>query len=106
MLFAAIITLGLVVAPWLWLITILALLRAIPTALARPLLVAHLARVVPTAHQTAIFSLFPTAGNVGGLVFPLLAAGVVSQGIGAAFAIGALAYGASFAAGLKLGRAR
>jgi MFS transporter, DHA1 family, multidrug resistance protein len=106
MLFAAIITLGLVVAPWLWLIAILALLRAIPTALARPLLIAHLARVVPTAHQTAIFSLFPTAGNVGGLVFPLLAAGVVSQGIGAAFAIGALAYGASFAAGLKLGRAK
>jgi predicted MFS family arabinose efflux permease len=106
MLFAAIITLGLVVAPWLWLIALLALLRAVPTALSRPLLIAHLARVVPTAHQTAVFSLFPTAGNVGGLVFPLLAAAVVGQGIGAAFAVGALAYGASFAAGLKLGRTK
>jgi MFS transporter, DHA1 family, multidrug resistance protein len=106
MLFAAAITVGLAVAPWLWLIAVLALARAIPTALARPLLVTHLARVVPTAHQTGVFSLFPTAGNVGGLVFPLLAAAVVGQGIGAAFAVGALGYGASFAAGLKLGRVR
>lgn len=106
MLFAAAVTVGLVFAPWLWLIAVLALLRAVPTALARPLLFAHLARVVPTAHQTAIFSLFPTAGNVGGLVFPLLAAAVVGQGIGAAFAVGALGYAASFAAGLKLGRMR
>ena len=106
MLFAVAVTVGLAVAPWLWLIAILALLRAIPTALARPLLVAHLARVVPAAHQTGVFSLFPTAGNVGGLVLPLLAAAVVSQGVGAALAIGALGYGASFAAGLKLGRQR
>ena len=42
----------------------------------------------------------------GGLVFPLLAAAVVGQGIGAAFAVGALGYAASFAAGLKLGRTR
>ena len=106
MLFAAAITVGLAVAPWLWLIAVLALLRAIPTALARPLLFAHLARVVPTAHQTAVFGLFPTAGNVGGLIFPMLAAGVVGYGIGAALAVGAFGYGASFVAGLKLGRVR
>ena len=106
MLFAAVVTVGLAVAPWLWLVAIFALLRAIPTALARPLLFAHLARVVPTAHQTAVFGLFPTAGNVGGLIFPMLAAGVVSYGIGAALAVGALGYGASFLAGLKLGRVR
>ncbi len=106
MLFAVIVTIGLAVAPWLWLIALLALLRAVPTALARPLLAAHLARVVPAAHQTGVFSLFPTAGNVGGLIFPLLAAAVVSQGIGAAFAVATLGYGASFAAGLKLGRVK
>jgi DHA1 family multidrug resistance protein-like MFS transporter len=105
-LFATLIALGLAVAPWLWLIALLALLRAIPTALARPLLVTHLTRVVPTAHQTGIFSLFPTAGNLGGLIFPLIAAAAVSSGIGAAFAIGALGYAASFAAGLRLSRAR
>ncbi len=104
MLLAAAITVGLAVVPWLWAIAILALLRAIPTALARPLLFAHLARVVPTAHQTAVFGLFPTAGNVGGLIFPMLAAGVVTYGIGAALAVGALGYGASFVAGLKLSR--
>ena len=106
MLFAAVVSVGLAVAPWLWLIALLAVLRAIPTALTRPLLFAHLARVVPTAHQTAVFSLFPTAGNVGGLVFPLLAAAVVGYGIGAAFTVGAVGYGASFVAGLKLGRAK
>lgn len=106
MLFGTIIALGLVVAQSLWLIAVLALLRAIPTALARPLLVTHLTRVVPTAHQTGVFSLFPTAGNIGGLIFPLIAAGAVSYGIGAAFAIGALGFAASFVSGLKLNRAR
>jgi predicted MFS family arabinose efflux permease len=105
MLFAAIVTLGIAVSPWLWLIAVFALLRAVPTALARPLLFAHLARIVPSAHQTAVFGLFPTVGNVGGLIFPLLAAGVVSYGLWAAFAIGALGYGASFAAGVRLDRA-
>ena len=106
MLLATILALGLAVAPWLWLIALLALLRAIPTALARPLLSAHLARVVPPSHQTGVFGLFPTAGNVGGLIFPLLAAATVSHGIGAAFIIGALGYAGSFASGLKLRRTR
>jgi MFS family permease len=105
MLVAAIVTIGIAVSPWLWLIAVFALLRAVPTALARPLLFAHLARVVPVAHQTAVFGLFPTVGNVGGLLFPLMAAGVVGYGLWAAFAIGALGYGASFAAGLRLDRA-
>lgn len=105
MLFAAVVTLGIAVAPWLWVLAVLALLRAVPTALARPLLFAHLARVVPSAHQTAVFGLFPTVGNVGGLIFPLLAAGVVGYGLWAAFAIGALGYAASFGAGVRLGRA-
>ena len=105
MLLATVVTIGIAVSPWLWLIAVFALIRAIPTALARPLLFAHLARVVPVANQTAVFGLFPTVGNVGGLIFPVLAAGAVSYGLWAAFAIGALGYGVSFAAGVKLGRA-
>jgi MFS family permease len=105
MLLAAIVTVGIAVSPWLWLIAIFALIRAIPTALARPLLFAQLARVVPTAHQTAVFGLFPTVGNVGGLIFPVLAAGAVSYGVWAAFAIGAAGYCTSFLAGVKLDRA-
>lgn len=104
MLFGAIVTIGIMVSPWLWLIAVFALLRGIPTALARPLLVAHLARVVPRGHLTGIFGLFPTVGNTGGLIFPLLAAGVVSSGLWTAFAIGALGYAASVVAGVKLGR--
>jgi DHA1 family multidrug resistance protein-like MFS transporter len=104
MLLGAIVTLGIAVSPWLWLIALFALIRGIPTALARPLLVAHLARVVPRSQQTGVFGLFPTVGNVGGLIFPLLAAGVVGSGLWAAFAIGSLGYAASVVTGVKLGR--
>lgn len=105
MLFGAVVTVGIMLSPWLWLIAVFALLRGVPTALARPLLVAHLARVVPYSYQTGVFGLFPTVGNVGGLIFPLLAAGVVSSGLWTAFAIGALGYAASVVSGVKLGRA-
>jgi predicted MFS family arabinose efflux permease len=104
MLFGAVITIGIAVSPWVWLIAVFALLRGIPTALARPLLVAHLARVVPRGHLTGVFGLFPTVGNTGGLIFPLLAAGVVGSGLWAAFSIGALGYAASVVSGVKLGR--
>jgi predicted MFS family arabinose efflux permease len=104
MLFGAVVTVGIMLSPWLWLIAVFALLRGIPTALARPLLVAHLARVVPHSYQTGVFGLFPTVGNVGGLLFPLLAAGVVSSGLWTAFAIGALGYAASVVSGARLGR--
>jgi MFS family permease len=104
MLFGAIVTIGIAVSPWVWLIAVFALLRGIPTALARPLLVAHLARVVPRGHLTGVFGLFPTVGNTGGLIFPLLAAGVVGSGLWAAFMIGALGYAASVVSGAKLGR--
>lgn len=104
MLFGAVVCVGIVFAPTLWLVATFAILRAIPTALARPLLVAQLARVVPTQHQTGIFGLFPTVGNVAGLIFPLAAAGLVGSGLWIAFAIGAVGYGASFVTGLKMGR--
>jgi DHA1 family multidrug resistance protein-like MFS transporter len=104
MLCGAVVTLGIAFSPWLWLIAVFALLRGIPTALARPLLIAHLARVVPRGQQTGVFGLFPTVGNAGGLVFPLLAAAVVGSGLWAAFAIGALGYGASVLTGIRLGR--
>ena len=104
MLCGAVLALGIAFSPWLWLIALFALLRGIPTALARPLLIAHLARVVPRSHQTGVFGLFPTVGNVGGLIFPLLAAGVVGSGLWTAFAIGSLGYAASVVSGVKLGR--
>lgn len=104
MLFGAIVTVGIALSPWLWLIAVFALLRGIPTALARPLLIAHLARVVPRGQQTGLFGLFPTVGNLGGLIFPLMAAGAVSSGLWAAFAIGASGYAASVVSGIRLGR--
>jgi hypothetical protein len=74
--------------------------------LTTPPLIAHLARVVPRSHQTGVFGLFPTVGNVGGLIFPLLAAGVVGPGLWTAFALGSLGYAASVVSGVKLGRVR
>ena len=106
MLSGAVIALGIAFSPWLWVIAIFAILRGISTALARPLLLAHLARVVPRDHQTGVFGLFPTVGNVGGLIFPLIAAGVVGSGLWTAFAIGSLGYAASVVTGVKLGRVR
>ena len=64
------------------------------------------ARVVPPAHQTGIFGLLPTAGNVGSLIFPLAASGLASVSIAAAIGIGALSHAASAAAGVRLGRVR
>lgn len=106
MLSGAVIALGIAFSPWLWVIALLAILRGVSTALARPLLLAHLARVVPRDHQTGVFGLFPTVGNVGGLIFPLIAAGVVGSGLWTAFAIGSLGYAASVVTGVKLGRVR
>ena len=97
---------ALAIAPWLWLIALIATLRAFPTAFSRPLLFMHLARVVPPAHQTGIFGLLPTAGNVGSLIFPLAASGLASVSIAAAIGIGALSHAASAAAGVRLGRVR
>ncbi len=106
MLSGAVVALGIAFSPWLWLLAVFALLRGVSTALARPLLLAHLARVVPRSHQTGVFGLFPTVGNVGGLIFPLLAVGVVGSGLWAVFAIGSLGYAASVVSGVKLGRIR
>lgn len=102
MLLATVVSIGIAFAPWLWLIAIFALLRAIPTALSRPLLFAQLARVVPSSHQTAVFGIFPMMGNVGGLLFPLMAAGVVGYGVWAACMVGALGYLSSFLSAMKL----
>jgi DHA1 family multidrug resistance protein-like MFS transporter len=106
MLAGAIIALGIAFSPWLWLIAIFALLRGVPTAMARPLLISHLARVAPRSHQVGIFGLFPTVGNVGGLIFPLLAAGVVGSGLWTAFALGSLGYAATVVTGVRLARLR
>lgn len=97
---------ALAVAPWLWLLAVLAVFRAVPTACSRPLLLMHLVRAVPAQHQTGVFGLLPTAGNIGGLVLPLLASGVAGLGVGAALAVAALGHGVSAATGLRLQRSR
>jgi predicted MFS family arabinose efflux permease len=95
---------GLALAPWLWLIAALACLRSIPTAFSRPLLFMHLARLVPAQQQTGIFALVPTAGNVGGLLFPLGASVVAGLGTGAAIGVAVVAHASSALGGLRLAR--
>lgn len=105
MLFGGVLTFGLATAPWLWLVGVLSALRAIPVALSNTVLFAHKARVLPAELQTPIMSLSPVPRNAGGLVFPLLAAAVVSVFPAGALLVGAASYVGSGLAGLQLERA-
>ena len=106
MLLGTILAVALAAAPWLWLVAAIAVLRAIPTAFSRPLLFMHLARVVPPSHQTGVFGLLPTAGNVGSLTLPLVASLVAPIGLGAALTVAALGHVGSTLAGIRLHRSR
>jgi predicted MFS family arabinose efflux permease len=102
MLFATIVTAGLAVAPWLWLVGLLAVLRSIPVAFSNNILFAHVARVLPKDLHTPIFSLGPMPRNFGGFALPLIAASVAGLAPGAALAIGALAYSGATITGVKM----
>jgi predicted MFS family arabinose efflux permease len=102
MLFATMLAAGLALAPWLWLIGLLAALRSMPVAFSNLLLFTHQARVVPADHQTVIFGLAPVPRNIGGLLFPLLAAPIAGLGVGAALGLGAFVYGLTYLSGLKM----
>jgi DHA1 family multidrug resistance protein-like MFS transporter len=99
-------TLALMLAPWLWLIAAVAVLRAIPTACSRSVIWIYLARVVPSQHRTGVFNLLPTAGNLGGLLFPLVASALAGLGLGAALAVAVLGHGVGAATGARLRRLR
>jgi MFS family permease len=96
--------LGLVLAPWLDLIIVLAVLLAVPNALTRLVILTHLAEVVPRERQTSIFGLSPTSGNLGALIFPLLASAVATVGTAHALGVAVFGYGLTGAAGVRLGR--
>jgi predicted MFS family arabinose efflux permease len=104
MLFGALLALGLALAPWLWLIGLLAVLRAIPFALSNILLFTHLEKVVPDQQRTAIFGLSPTPRNVGSLVFILVATSVASLAPAAPLAVAAGTFVLTSLSGLKLQR--
>jgi DHA1 family multidrug resistance protein-like MFS transporter len=104
MVFGAAAALGLALAPWLELVAVLAVLLAIPTALTRLVLLTQLAQAVPREHQTSIFGLFPTSGNVGAMLFPLLASAAATLGTAAALTVAALGYSLTGAAGARLSR--
>jgi MFS transporter, DHA1 family, multidrug resistance protein len=91
---------GTAFAPQVWLIGLLACVRAIPLAAANTITVAHLTRVLPQADQTVILSLTPLPRNMATFLFPVLAAAIAPLGVGLALVIGSLAYAASAVAGL------
>src|SRR5439155_1217639 len=74
MLFASAVTVGMALAPWVWLLGALAALRSIPMASGNTVLYAHAARILPPEEQTSIFALSPVPRNIGGFLFPLFAA--------------------------------
>jgi predicted MFS family arabinose efflux permease len=102
MLFGAIVTLGIAFAPSVWLLAVLAVLRAIPSSMGNILLHTNIARNVPREQQMVIFSLAPVPRNSGALTLPLVAAVIVSLAPGSALLVGAAAYGLASLGGLKI----
>jgi hypothetical protein len=105
MLFGTLVSIGLALAPSLWLLAILSTLRSVPVGFSNTIIFAFKARVLPPELQTPIFSLAPLPRNIGGFLFPLLAAAVAGLAPGAALAVGALGYGALTLAGTQMRRA-
>ncbi len=99
MLLGAAAILGTAVFTQLWVIGVLACVRAIPLAAANTITVAHLTRVLPQVNQTVILSLTPLPRNVATFALPILAAGIAPFGVGLALVVGSLAYAASAVAG-------
>lgn len=97
-------TAGLAIAPSIWPVAILAILRSAPVAFGNTVLHAHNARTLPPAHQTAVLGMSPMPRNLGALLFPFLAATAAGLAPGAPLAIGALGYAASWLGGINLQR--
>jgi predicted MFS family arabinose efflux permease len=106
MLLNAAIALGLAFAPWLWLLGLLAVLRAVPSGFFNVISLTHLARVLPVEHQTPVFGLAPVPRNVGASIFPVLAASAASLVPGGAFLVATVAAAGATLAGLQMERLR
>ena len=102
---ATLLTAGMAVAPSIWPLGLLAILRSVPVAFGNTVLHAHNARTLPPAHQTAVLGMSPMPRNLGALIFPFLAAAAAGLAPGAPLAIGAVGYAASTLAGTQLRRA-
>jgi DHA1 family multidrug resistance protein-like MFS transporter len=102
MLVGCVVTLGMALSPWLWLLGLLAIARAVPVGWANILLHTHTGRIVPREQQTAVFSLNPFFRNSGALLFPLGAAALATFGPAVALGLAGLAYGANTLSGMKL----
>jgi predicted MFS family arabinose efflux permease len=99
----ALIAVGIAVAPWLWLLTLLATLRSIPVAFSNTLLFSHLARALPREQQTAVMAFAPVPRNIGALLLNLTAASAAGAsaaiGLGpttAAMLVGAASYAGTY----------
>jgi MFS transporter, DHA1 family, multidrug resistance protein len=104
MLLSSVITLGIAVAPWLWLLGLFAVLRAVPSGFFNVTLMSHLAGVLPAEHRTPLFSLSPVPRNFGATVFPLLAALATSFVPAGAFLVATAATIGTTLVGLKMDR--
>jgi DHA1 family multidrug resistance protein-like MFS transporter len=103
MLFGSVVALGMALSPSVYLLGVLAALRAVPVACTNTVLYAHAARVLPPDQQTAIFSLTPLPRNAGHFALPLLAATTASllPGVGPLL-LAAASYAAAFLSGRHL----
>jgi MFS family permease len=98
-------TIGLAVVPWLWLVGLFAVLRAIPVAFSNTVLHGHSARVLPREQQTAVLGMSTMPRAFGAVLFTSIAAAVAGVAPGGALFVGVLSYGLATFTGFMLRRA-
>jgi predicted MFS family arabinose efflux permease len=105
MIAATLLTAGMALAPSIWVLAPLAILRSVPVAFSNTVLHTHNAHILPPSQRTAILSLSPMPRNFGAFVFPLVASAVAGLAPGASLAVGAISYFGAALGGVRLRRA-
>jgi predicted MFS family arabinose efflux permease len=99
---ATLLTFALALAPSIWLLGVLAVLRSVPTAFSNTVLHTHNALVIPPAQRTAVLSMSPMPRNLGAWLFPMFAAASAGLAPGAPLLVGTLGFGLSCWSGFNL----
>lgn len=90
---ACVSSVGIALAPELWLLTLFAWARAIPVGLTGTALYSHMALVLRRADRAPVMAFTPAPRNVAAFTLPLLAAGLATVSTAAALMVAAGAYG-------------
>jgi MFS family permease len=102
---AAACTVGIALAPWLWLVTVFAWLRAVPQAMNNVALYTHLTRSVDRADLATVMGFTPFPRNIAAFSLPLIASLFAVFGTGGALLWAAATYAMAAGVGYQISRA-